>query len=185
MATCEKCAALERENEALKKKNGELEAILYDKRFKELSITTEFTSGLLRGMGVLTQKEATKHASPNDLLKLSEAHLAANDRLFAQHQALLELPLKLEQMKAKTDNLAARTDLTATDKRLKEENIKDKRAGRLLKERQARFLEAATLVLERYAETGNMVEADFEVIDQLKQIVYKIPAKISGNSKKL
>ena len=185
MATCEKCAALERENEALKKKNGELEAILYDKRFKELSTTTEFTSGILRGMGVLTQKEATKHASPNDLLKLSEAHLVANDRLFSQYKSLFELPQKAEQMQAKTENIRARTAQSEADTRLKEENIKDKRAGRLLKERQARFLEAATLVLERYAETGNMVEADFEVIDQLKQIVYKIPAKISGNSKKL
>ena len=36
MATCEQCAALEREVEALKKEKGELEAMLHDKRLKNL-----------------------------------------------------------------------------------------------------------------------------------------------------
>ena len=110
--------------------------------------------------------------------------IAANDRIFAQLQALMELPLKLDQMKAKNANLTARTDLAATDNRLKEEKIKDLQAGRLLKESQARLLGAATMVLERYAQTGNMVDADFEVIDQLKQIGVKIPARITQKTSK-
>ena len=36
MATCEKCAALEREGAALKKEKGELEAILHNNRFEIL-----------------------------------------------------------------------------------------------------------------------------------------------------
>ena len=68
--------------------------------------------------------------------------------------------------------------------RLKEEKIKASQADRHLKESQARILEAATMVLERYANTGNMVEADFEIIDQLKQIGVKIPARIAQKTLK-
>ena len=53
-----------------------------------------------------------------------------------------------------------------------------------LKERQAMLIEAATMVLERYAQTGNMVDADFEVIDQLKEIGVKIPARIAQKTLK-
>ena len=70
-------------------------------------------------------------------LRYTKTQFAVYDRLFAQHQALVEFPLKLEQMKAKNANLTARTDLNTTDKRLKEEKIKDMQAGRLLKEQQA------------------------------------------------
>ena len=109
--------------------------------------------------------------------------MVTNDRLFTQHKALAELSLKIEQ-KAKTANITTRTALAEADTRLKEEKIKDLQAGRLLKEEQTRFLGVASLALERYAQTGNRVEADFEIIEQLKQIGVKIPARLPKNVKK-
>ncbi|MDE2798665.1 MAG: hypothetical protein OXI94_08350 [Gemmatimonadota bacterium] len=87
-------------------------------------------------------------------------------------------------MLAKTENIRTRTAQSEADTRLKEEKIKVSQADRNLKEQQARLLEAATLALERYARTGNLVDADFEVIDQLKEIGVKIPAKVSAKKLK-
>ena len=178
MATCEKCAALEREVEALKKEKGELEAILHKARFKTLQTiahnTGEAIAVSLNFKGVRTSSVA----------RFVDSHIAANDRFFSQHLSLFELPQKTEQMQAKTENLRARTTLVEVDVRLKEEKIKALQADRGLKEQQARILEAATMVLERYVKTGNMVDADFEVIDQLKEIGFKIPAKVSTRNLK-
>ena len=173
---CEACESLAHELAEAKRENEQLRAMLSDKGLEAMRIAAYNTSQA----GTVAVR-----AKSDESLRYIKTQLAANDRIFAQHQALVELPLKNDQTKARTENLRARTELIEVDKRLKEEKIKDSQAGRLLKEQQARFLEAASLALERYAETGNMVEADFEVIDQLKQIGVKIPAKISGNSKKL
>lgn len=173
---CERCAALERENGALKKEKGELEAILHDNRFDILRTIVRNTSN------AVTASLQTKGGPAST--RLIDSHIAANDRFFSQHLALFELPLKTEQMQVKTENLRARTALVKVDARLKEEKIKASQAERHLKESQTRLLEAAALALERYAETGNMVDADFEVIDQLKQIGVKIPAKVSAKNQK-
>ena len=176
MATCEKCTALEREVEALKKEKGELEAILHKARFKTLQTIAHNTGEAV----TVSLKTKGERAST----RLIDSHIAANDRFFSQHLSLFELPQKTEQMQAKTENLRARTGLVKVDARLKEEKIKALQADRHLKESQARILEAATMVLERYAQTGNMVDADFEVIDQLKQIGVKIPARIAQKTLK-
>ena len=176
MATCEKCAALEREVEALKKEKGELEAILHNNRF-EILRTIAHNTGQAVTVSLKTKGERAS-------TRFIDSHIAANDSFFSQHMSLFELPQKTEQMQAKTENLRARTALVEVDARLKEEKIKALQADRGLKEQQARILEAATMVLERYAQTGNMVDADFEVIDQLKQIGVKIPARIAQKTLK-
>lgn len=66
-------------------------------------------------------------AKSDKSLRYIKTQIAANDRIFAQRQALVELPLKIEEKKAKIENTKARTALAETDKRLKEE----KRKGRL------------------------------------------------------
>ena len=176
MATCEKCVALEREVEALKKEKGKLEAILHNNRFKTLQTIAHNTGE------AVTVSLKTKGGRAST--RLIDSHIAANDRFFSQHMSLFELPQKTEQMQAKTENLRARTALVEVDARLKEEKIKALQADRHLKESQARILEAATLALEKYAKTGNMVDADFEVIDQLKEIGFKIPARITQKTLK-
>ena len=174
MAMCEKCAALECENEVLRKRLA-----VYDK-YGEL---------LDNHLGALVQSATEKQrrffnivpgekASINACSRLAEAQAAVNDRLFAQLVMLFELPLKTEQMQAKTENLRTRTAQVEADARLKGEKIKGLQADRALKEHQTQLIGAATRALERYANTGNMVDADFEVIDQLKEIGVKIPAKI-------
>ena len=186
---CETCESLAHELAEVKRENEQLRAILSDKSLEAME-TAAFKTSLAGEVAV--------EANSAKGVRYIKTQLAANDLIFAQHQALMELPLKLDQMKAKNANLTARTDLITTDKRLKtartdlaatdnrlkEEKIKDLQAGRLLKESQARLLGAATMVLERYAQTGNMVDADFEVIDQLKQIGVKIPARITQKTSK-
>ena len=172
---CETCESLAHELAEVKRENEQLTAILSDKSLEAMRLAAYNTS---QAGTVAVRAESDKS------LRYIKTQLAVNDRIFAQHQALMELPLKLEQMKAKTANLTSRTDLDTTDNRLKEEKIKDMQAGRLLKEQQARFLGAVSLVLERFARGDEMVEADFEVLGQLEQIGGKIPALLAKNLKK-
>ena len=181
MATCEKCAALEREVEALRKRLA-----VYDK-YRDL-LKDSHLEGIVKKMmnvqGNLLNQKATKYAGINGLARLSEAQAAVSDRLFAQTLTLFELPAKAEQMQVRTDNIRTRTTNIEVDTQLKQEKVRALQADRELKERQAMLIEAATMVLERYAQTGNMVDADFEVIDQLKQIGVKIPARIAQKTLK-
>ena len=178
---CEKCAALEREVETLRKRLA-----VYDK-YRDL-LKDSHLEGIIKKMmnvqGNLLNQKATKYAGVNGLVRLSEAQAVVSDRLFDQIVTLSELPAKAEQMQAKTENTRTRTANLEVDIRLKEEKVKNMQADRSLKEQQTRLLEAATLVIERYAEMGNMVDADFEVIDQLKEIGVRIPAKVSAKKLK-
>ena len=172
---CETCESLAHELAEVKRENEQLRAILSDKSLEEMRIAAYNTS---------QAGKVAAGAKSDVALRYTKTQLAVYDRLFAQHQALVEFPLKLEHMKAKIANLTSRTDLDTTEKRLKEEKIKDLQAGRLLKEQQDRFLEAVSLVLERFARGDEMVEADFEVLDHLEQIGGKIPALLAKNLKK-
>ena len=84
----------------------------------------------------------------------------------------------------KIENTKARTALVEVDTQLKREKVEALRADRELKERQALLVEAATEVLKRYANGGDMLEADFVVIDQLKEIGLKIPKKLPAKNLK-
>ena len=172
---CEKCESLAHELAKVKRENEQLRAILSDESFEAMQTAAFCTS---QAGAVTVEVKSDKS------FRYLKTQIAANDRIFAQRQALVELPLKIEQVKTKTENIKTRTALAEADTRLKEEKIKDLQAGRLLKEEQTRFLGAASLALERYAQTGNLVEADFEIIDQLKQIGVKIPARLPKNVKK-
>ena len=173
---CETCESLAHELAEVKRENEQLRTIMRDKSLEAMRIAAFNTSH--------ASKVAARAKSDEDL-RYAKTQLAVNDRLFAQNQALAELPLKIEQTKAKTANITTRTALAEADIRLKEEKTKGLQADRLLKEEQARFLGAASQVLELAAETGNMVDADFEIIDQLKQIGVKIPPRIAEKPKKL
>lgn len=172
---CETCESLAHELAEEKRENEQLWAILSNESFEEMQTAAFNTS---QAGTIAPQAKSDKG------LRYIKTQIAANDRIFAQRQALVELPLKIEQMKTKIENTKTRTALTEADTRLKEEKIKDLQAGRLLKESQTRLLEAAALALDRYANTGNMVDADFEVINQLKEIGLKIPAKVSAKKLK-
>ena len=166
---CEKCESLAHELAEVKRENEQLRTIMRDKSLEAMRIAAFNTSH--------ASKVAARAKSDEDL-RYAKTQLVANDRLFAQHQALVESPLKTEQMKAKTENIKARTALAETDRRLKEEKIKDSQADRFLK----------SLVLELLAEKGNMVDADVVVLDQfvrlLKQSGVKIPVLLAKNLKK-
>ena len=113
---CERCESLAHELAEVKQENEQLRAILSNESFEAMQTAASNTS--LAGE-VAVQVKSAKGA------RYIKIQLAANDRIFAQRQALMELPLKLDQMKAKTANLTSRTDLNTTEDRLKEEKIKD------------------------------------------------------------
>ena len=173
---CEKCESLAHELAEVKRENEQLRAILSDESLEAMH-TAAFNTSQIGAV-------APSVKSAKDV-RYIKTQLAVNDRIFAQRQALVEFPLKTDQTKARTENVRARTALAQADTRLKDEKSERERVDRLLKEEQTRFLGAASLALERYAQTGNMVEADFEVIDQLKQIGVKIPTRLAKNFKKL
>ena len=177
MATCEKCAALERENEALRKDNAKLEAMLHDDGLRRLLIIANSTSETI--LASLKYKGSASSAA-----RFLESHTAANDRWFSQRKALFELPLKTEQMKGKIENTRARTTNIEVDTQLKQEKVRALQADRELKERQAMLIEAVTEVLKRYANGGDMVDADFEVIGELREIGLKFPAKLPAKNQK-
>ena len=172
---CETCESLAHELAEVKQENEQLRAILSNESFEAMQTAASNTS--LAG-------EVAAQANSAKGVRYIKTQILANNLIFAQCQALVEFPLKLDQMKAKTVNITARTDLTTTDKLLKEEKIKDSQAGRHLKESQARLLGAVSLVLERFARGDEMVEADFEVLGHLEQIGGKIPALLAKNLKK-
>ena len=116
--------------------------------------------------------------------KLLESRSMALGRLFSQEQAIAEMPLKIEHTRVKIENTKARTALAEVDTQLKREKVEALRADRELRERQAMLVEAATEVLKRYANGDDMLEADFVVIDQLKEIGLKIPKKLPAKNQK-
>ena len=179
MAICENCKDLERKVAVLRNRLaifGKYDDLLKD-RLEDVVLST-----IEKQKKFFSLPSGQKANISNS--RLAEAQAEVSSRLFDQIVALSELPAKAEQMQAKTENTRTRTALAEADTRLKEEKIKGLQADRALKEEQARFLGAASLALARYANTGNMVEADFEVIDQLKQIGVKIPARLVGKKPK-
>ena len=72
----------------------------------------------------ITASLTSEEISASSAARFLDSQAAANDKYFSQHQALFELPLKTEQMKAKTENIRTRTAQVEADTRLKEEKIK-------------------------------------------------------------
>ena len=174
---CEKCAALEREVAALKRERAELAAMVHSGRVKVLRVVSDELTHLIDGV-------PKTDLSISNKAKLLESRSTALGRLFSQEQAIAEMPLKIEHARVKIENTKARTALAEADTQLKREKVEVLRADRLLKEQQARLLEAAAQVLERYANGGDMVEADFEVIGELREIGLKFPAKLPAKNRK-
>ena len=171
------CAALEREVEALKRERAELAAMIHGSRVKVLRVVSESTVQLIDGV-------SKTNLSISNQARLLDSKTAALDRLFSQEQAIAEMPLKIEQTRVKIENSKARTALVEVDTQLKREKVEALRADRELKERQAMLIEAVTEVLKRYANGGDMVDADFEVIGELREIGLKFPARLTAKSGK-
>ena len=113
---CKTCESLAHELAEVKREDEQLRAILSDESFEAMQTAAFNTS---QAGTVAPQAKSDKG------LRYIKTQLAANDRIFAQRQALMELPLKIEEKKAKIENTKARTALAETDKRLKEEKRKE------------------------------------------------------------
>ena len=174
---CEKCAALEREVAALKRERAELAAMVHSSRVRVLGAVSGELVHLIDGVPKTDLTISNK-------AKLLESRSTALGRLFSQEQAIAEMPLKIEHARVKIENTKARTALAEADTQLKMEKVEALRADRELKDHQAMLIEAATEVLKRYANGGDMVEADFEVIGELREIGLKFPAKLPAKNLK-
>ena len=155
---------------ALKRERAELAAMVHSGRVRVLGAVS---GELVHLIDAVPKTDLTI----SNKAKLLESRSTALDRLFSQEQAIAEMPLKIEQTRVKIENTKARTALVEVDTQLKREKVEALRADREL-------VEAATEVLKRYANGGDMVEADFVVIDQLKEIGLKIPKKLPAKNLK-
>ena len=97
---------------------------------------------------------------------------------------LLPLRAKLAETEARTENLKAqkgliqgRTEQAKLDQLLTQEKIKKMQLENAEREAMIELYAAAVNAVERLG-TSNMVEADFEVLDSLKQIGVKIPKNL-------
>ena len=151
--------------------------MIHGSRVKVLRVVSESTVQLIDGV-------SKTNLSISNQARLLDSKTAALDRLFSQEQAIAEMPLKIEQTRVKIENSKARTALVEVDTQLKREKVEALRADRELKERQAMLIEAVTEVLKRYANGGDMVDADFEVIGELREIGLKFPARLTAKSGK-
>ena len=84
---CETCESLAHELAEVKRENEQLRAILSDKSLEAMRIAAYNTSQA----GTVAVR-----AKSDESLRYIKTQLAANDRIFAQYQALMELPLKLQ-----------------------------------------------------------------------------------------
>ena len=92
---------------------------------------------------------------------------------------LLPMQAKIAETKARTENIKAQRGLIEAQKKMVE--LKAEKLALENKEKRAmiQFYQTAQQAVERLG-GGQAVEADFEVIDNLKQIGVKIPPKIKS-----
>ena len=114
-----------------------------------------------------------------------EDEVNAKDELSARLK-LLPLGTKLKEIEARTENLKeqktliqGRTAQAHLNQRLTQEKIKKVQLENMEREAMIALYTAAVDAIERLG-TGQMIEADFEVLDSLKQIGVKIPKKLKS-----
>ena len=90
---------------------------------------------------------------------------------------LIEIEEKTENIKAQRGLIQGRTAQEKLNQLLTQEKIKKMQLENAEREAMIELYAAAVDAVERLG-TGNMVEADFEVLDSLKQIGVKIPKNL-------
>ena len=90
---------------------------------------------------------------------------------------LIEIEEKTENIKAQRGLIQGRTAQAKLNQLLTQEKIKKMQLENAEREAMIELYAAAVDAVERLG-TGNMVEADFEVLDSLKQIGVKIPKNL-------
>ena len=175
---CEKCAALEREIEALKKEcprchileNQVWEAselLLQERAAREgIEIAADFDDTAMRLDTLYRERE----------VKVKD-EIEARLKLLPLRAKLIEIEEKTENIKAQRGLIQGRTAQAKLNQLLTQEKIKKMQLENAEREAMIELYAAAVDAVERLG-TGNMVEADFEVLDSLKQIGVKIPKNL-------
>ena len=168
---CEKCAALEREIEALKKECPRchiLENQLWES--SEILRVERIARGERDGFGDYDELVNRFASVYQDMESGAEIRARIN---------LLPMQAKIAEAKARTENIKAQRGLIEAQKKMVE--LKAEKLALENKEKRAmiQLYQTAQQAVERLG-VGQAVEADFEVIDNLKQIGVKIPPKIKS-----
>ena len=103
--------------------------------------------------------------------------IEARLKLLPLRAKLIEIEEKTENIKAQRGLIQGRTAQAKLNQLLTQEKIKKMQLENAEREAMIELYAAAVDAVERLG-TGNMVEADFEVLDSLKQIGVKIPKNL-------
>ena len=157
--TCQNC-------EILKRKLRETSDILMGERVDRFASKAagEFDDTALR------VEELYRDGKPKD-------ELLARIRLLPLRAKMKEIEERTENIKAQRGLIDARTEQTVLNQHLTRQKIRKMELENEEREAMIELYRAAVDAVERLG-TGQMVEADFEVLDSLKQIGVKIPKNL-------
>ncbi len=95
--------------------------------------------------------------------------------------SLLPVRGKMAEVEARTEKIKAQVGLVEVQKKLAEQKTEKIALENEEKRAMIALYQAAQQAVERLG-NGQMIEADFEVIDQLKQMGVKIPQKVKARA---
>ena len=105
--------------------------------------------------------------------------IAARTRLLPLRAKLVEVEARTENLKAQKGLIDARAEQTILNQHLTRQKIRKMELENEEREAMIELYRAAVDAVERLG-TGQMIEADFEVLESLKQIGVKIPKKLKS-----
>ena len=159
--TCQNC-------EILKRKLREQSDILARER------SDRFASQAAGDFGdtALRAEELYRDGEPKD-------EIAARIRLLPLRTKMVEIEARTENIKAQRGLIDARTGQAVLNQHLTRQKIRKMELENEGREAMIELYRAATDAVERLG-TGQMIKADFEVLDNLKQMGVKIPKKLKS-----
>ena len=167
---CERCAALEREVAALKNRLWEASELLRQERADRegCEIAADFNNTASR-LDTLYREPGVK----------AKDEIEGRIKLLPLRAKLVEIEARTENIKAQRGLIDARAEQAVLNQRLTRQKIRKMELENEEREAMIALYRAATDAVERVG-TGQMIEADFIVLDSLKQIGVKIPKKLKS-----
>ena len=161
--TCQNC-------EILKRKLREVSEILMEERADREGgdIASDFDGTAIRIDTLYREREVK-----------TKDEISARIRLLPLRAKLAEIKARTENLKAQKGLIEGRTAQAKLNQLLTQEKIKKAHLENEEREAMIELYRAGVDAVERLG-TGQMIEADFEVLDNLKQMGVKIPKKLKS-----
>ena len=167
---CERCAALEREVAALKNRLWETSELLRQERADQeaCEIAADFDNTASR-LDTLYREPGAK----------AKDEIEGRIKLLPVRAKLKETEARTANIKAQRGLIDARAEQALLNQRLTRQKIRKMELENAGQEAMIELYRAAKDAVERVG-TGQMIEADFIVLESLKQIGVKIPKKLKS-----